>query len=121
MRLECKNHDEMRLYELAVYPNPCSSQIAQSIIIQSHVARRCSRLPLLHQQQMHSKIGKHNECTTIYGQPNTILPQRLHVEAKAAENRRARDLNVQTVFVVNEREVLDFIDNEAFKGIVKYR
>jgi hypothetical protein len=82
---------------------------------------QCSQLPLLHQEKMHSKIGKHDERAAIDAQPNAILPQRLHVEAKAAQNRGARNLNVQAVFVIDEREVLDFVDNQAFKGIVEYR
>jgi SPX domain protein involved in polyphosphate accumulation len=78
-------------------------------------------LPLLHQQQMHSKVRKHNKSAAIYTQTNTIPPQCLHIEAKAAQNSRAGDLDIDAVFMVNEAEVLDLVDNQAFECVVEYR
>jgi hypothetical protein len=70
---------------------------------------------------VHCEIGKNNKHSTVYAKANAIHPQRLHVEAKAAQDSRARDLNVETILVVDETEVLDFVDDESFKGVVKYR
>ena len=68
---------------------------------------------------MHSRIRQHHKRTGKHTQPNTILPQRLCVETKRAEDSGARDFNVEAVFVVDEGEVLDFVDDEAFEGVVE--
>lgn len=68
---------------------------------------------------MHRRIRQHDKRSTIYTQPYTIPPQRLHIEAKAAQDSGAGDFNVETVFVVDEREVFDFVYDEAFKSVVE--
>jgi hypothetical protein len=70
---------------------------------------------------MHSEIRKQHKRTTKYTQPNAVLPQRLRVEAKGAKDSRAGNLDIETVFVVDEREIFDFVYDEAFKGIVENR
>jgi len=68
---------------------------------------------------MHSRICQHHKRARKHTQPNTILPQRLRVETKRAEDSGARDFNVEAVFVVDEGEVFDFVDDEAFEGVVE--
>jgi uncharacterized protein YkuJ len=68
---------------------------------------------------MHSRVRQHNKRTTIHSQPYTILPQRLHIKAKAAQDSRAGNFNVEAVLVVDEAEVLYFVDDEAFEGVVE--
>jgi hypothetical protein len=79
-----------------------------------------SILSLLHQQQMHGRIRKHDESTAVDTQPDAISPKRLYVKAKAAQDSRARDFDVQAVLVVDEREVLNLIHDETLEGVVEY-
>jgi hypothetical protein len=69
---------------------------------------------------MHSKISEHNEGAAEHGESNAIRPQSLRVEAEGAKDGRTRDLDIETVFVVDEGKVFDFVDDEAFEGVVKY-
>jgi hypothetical protein len=78
-------------------------------------------LPLLHKQHMHCQVRQYNERTPVDPQTNTIPPQRLHIEAEARQDSRARDFDIKPVLVVDEREVFDLVNNEAFKGVVEYR
>lgn len=68
---------------------------------------------------MHSQVRKHHKRTTKDSQTDTVLPQRLCVEAKRAQDSGARDFDIKAVFVVDEREVFDFVDDEAFEGVVE--
>jgi hypothetical protein len=68
---------------------------------------------------MHGEVCEENECPTVHTKPYAILPQSLNVEAEGAENGRAGDFNVKAVFVVDEGEVLDFVDDEAFESVVE--
>jgi hypothetical protein len=70
---------------------------------------------------MHGEIRQHNEHATIDPETDTIPPQRLHIKAKAGQDSRAGDFDIEAVFVVNEAEVLDLIDNQAFKRVMEYR
>lgn len=70
---------------------------------------------------MHSRIRQNDERTAIHSQPNTISPERLHIEAKAAQDGGARHFDIEAVFVVDEREVFDFVNDEAFESVVEYR
>jgi hypothetical protein len=69
---------------------------------------------------VHSEIRKQHERTAKYTQPDAVLPQRLRVEAKGAQDSGAGNLNIETVFVVDEGEILDFVYDEAFEGVVEY-
>ena len=68
---------------------------------------------------MHSQIRQDDERTTENGQADDILPQTLNVEAKGAEDGRARDFDIKSVFVVDKTDIFDFIDDETFEGIVE--
>lgn len=70
---------------------------------------------------MHSQICQHNERATIHGESDAIPPQRLDVEAEAAQDGGAGDFDVEAVFVVDEGEVLDLVYDEAFEGVVEDR
>ncbi len=47
------------------------------------------------------------------------MPQRQSVKAKSAKDRGAGDFDVETVFVVDEGEVSDLVDDEAFETVVE--
>jgi hypothetical protein len=70
---------------------------------------------------MHCEIRQHNERTAINPETDAVPPQRLDVEAKAGQDSRAGDFDIEAVFVVNEAEVLDLIDNKTFKRVMEYR
>ena len=78
-------------------------------------------LPLLHKQQMHGQIRKQHKRSRKHPQPNAICPQRLRIEAEGAQDSGAGDFDIETVFVVDEGEVFDFVDDEAFEGVVEDR
>lgn len=70
---------------------------------------------------MHRTIRQHDERRAKHSKTNDILPQSLCIEAKGAQNRRPRNFNVDAVFVVDQAEILDFIDDDAFKSVMEYR
>jgi len=76
-------------------------------------------LPLLHQKQMQRRISQHQKHATINRQPNRIVPKRQNVESESRQDRRTGDLDVEAVLVVHEREVADFVDDEAFEAVVE--
>jgi len=101
--------------------NPAKHSYSHPHITQAYKYTPCLYLllSLLHQQQMHSQVRQHYKRAAIYSEANTIPPQRLHIEAKAAQDSRPRDFDVQSVLVVDEREVLDLVYNQAFERVVE--
>lgn len=73
----------------------------------------------LHKQQVHSQISQHDERASKHREANAVLPQRHSVKAKRAEDRRARDLDVEAVLVVHEGKVADLVYDEALEGVVE--
>lgn len=78
-------------------------------------------LPPLHKQDMQTHISRDQKRTADNAQANGILPQREVIEAERGQDRGAGDVDFQAVFVVDEAEVADFVDNQAFEGEVKDR
>jgi len=70
---------------------------------------------------VHSSVSQDEEDTTVDSKADSVVPQRENVEAERAQNRRAGDFDVEAVFLVDEREVADFVDDEAFKTVVEDR
>ncbi len=68
---------------------------------------------------MHRKVSNHNKRGRKDGQPDNIVPQSTVVEAESAEDGCAWDFDVETVLVVDQGEVFDFIDDEAFEAVVE--
>ena len=68
---------------------------------------------------MHRQISNHNESSRENGESDDIRPQAAVIKSERAENGCARDFDIQAVFVVDQGEVLDFIDDETFKPIVE--
>lgn len=69
---------------------------------------------------MHAQIRNDDESSSENGQSDSISRQTLVVKAKAAEYRSPRHLNIDAVFVVDERQSLDLVDDETLKAIMKY-
>jgi hypothetical protein len=76
-------------------------------------------LPLLHQQEMHTPISQHDENRAENRQAHHIHLQRSIIEAERAQDRSARDFDIETVFMVDEAERPDFVDDEALKAVVE--
>lgn len=70
---------------------------------------------------MHSRVSNHNESTREDGKPNDIVPQAAVVESESAEDGGAWNFNVEAIFVVDQGEVFDFVDDEAFEPVVEDR
>lgn len=70
---------------------------------------------------MHRNVSNHNERGRKDGQPHNIIPQSAVVEAESTENGCARNFDVETVLVVDQGKIFDFVDNEAFEAVVEDR
>lgn len=75
--------------------------------------------PLLYKQNMHRSIRNDNKHPRDHPQPDHIPPQRLCVEPECTEDRRSRNLDVQAVFVVDQRQERHFVDNERLESVVE--
>lgn len=78
-----------------------------------------SNSPPLHQEQIQRRIPQHRKHSAHHSQSRDISPKSQHIETKTAQNRTAGDLNVETVFLVNKRQVAHFIDDQAFEAEVE--
>jgi hypothetical protein len=108
-----QNNNTNRALTTPVY----TSEQVRNVNIGKYIYR--TPLPLLHKKEVHGEISQEDKSTAVHTQPYAILPQRLDVEAEGAKDGGAGNFNVETVFVVDEGEVLDFIDDEAFEGVVE--
>jgi hypothetical protein len=68
-------------------------------------------LSLLHEKEMHSRISQHNETRSKDSQPDCIRLQRSVVETERAQDGSAGYFNIKTIFVVDQTQSTDFIDN----------
>jgi hypothetical protein len=68
---------------------------------------------------MHRSVGKHDKDSAEYAQTEGVNPQMIVVETKRAEDCCARDFNVEAVFMVDETQRPDFVDDETFEPIVE--
>jgi hypothetical protein len=82
--------------------------------------RTTMQLPLLHEQQVHSEVRQDNERAAIHRQTYAIPPERLDIESETAQNSRPRDFDIKSVFMIDQAEILDLVDNQALKRVVEY-
>ena len=68
---------------------------------------------------MHSDVRNDDERAGHDAQRNDIGPQRHGVETERAENGGAGHFDVEAVFVVDEGQVADFVDDEGFEAVVE--
>lgn len=78
-------------------------------------------LPLLYQQNMHRTIGNDDEHPRDHPQADDILPQSLRVEPECTEDGCSGDLDVQAVFVVDQGQERDFVDDQGLESVVENR
>jgi hypothetical protein len=76
-------------------------------------------LPSFYQQQMHSEVCQNHKGSSEHREADAVFPQGHGFEAEGAEDGGTGDFNVQAVFVVYERQISDFVDDETFEGIVE--
>lgn len=86
-----------------------------------HLGGRTKISSPLYQQNMHRSVRNDDESAGKDGEANYIGPEGKGVEAKGREDGGSRDFNVEAVFVVDEGEVFDFVDNQAFEAVMEYR
>ncbi len=70
---------------------------------------------------MHRDISNYNERGRKNAEADNVIPQSTIVEAKGTEDGCAGDFDVQAVFVVDQGEVFDFVDDETFEAVVEDR
>ena len=70
---------------------------------------------------MHGEIGDYNESPGENTETDDIFPQGQIVESKRTQDGGAGDFNVQTVFVIDESEEGDFVDDKTFEAVVEDR
>lgn len=68
---------------------------------------------------MHRAIGHDNKHPRNHPQPNDIPPQSLRVESKCAEDGCPRNLDIQSILVVNQRQERHFVDNKRLESVVE--
>ena len=68
---------------------------------------------------MHARVRKHDEDGAKDGEANGVAPESHDIETETAQDGGAGHLDVETVLVVDERQVLDFVDDEAFEAVVE--
>lgn len=87
----------------------------------AHLRKGAKISSLLYQQDMHRSVRNDDESARKDGEANDIGPEGERVEAKGREDGGSGDFNVEAIFVVDEGEVFDFVDNEAFEAVMEYR
>lgn len=70
---------------------------------------------------MHRRIRNHDKCPRDHRQSDNVRPQRLRVESKRTQNRRSRNLNIQPVLVINQRQVGYFVYDQGLESIMEDR
>ena len=70
---------------------------------------------------MHSHVCQHQECGTVYSQSNRIGTEVVIIESEGAEDGSTRDFNIETILLVHESELGNFIDDEPFEAVMEYR
>lgn len=70
---------------------------------------------------MHRCICNDNKGPGEHGQTRNIVPIGQSVESKGTQDRCTRYLDVETIFVIDQGEEGDLVDNEGFKSIVEDR
>lgn len=83
--------------------------------------KKVQALAFFYKQQMHGGVSYYDEGSREYPQAKNVRPVCKNVETKGAENRSARDFNVKAVLVVDQSKIPDFVHDESFKPIMKYR
>lgn len=87
----------------------------------AHTLRKGTNISsLLYQQDMHRSVRNDDERAGKDGEANDISPDGKRVEAKGREDGGSGNFNVKTVFMVDEGEVFDFVDNKGFEAVVEY-
>ena len=70
---------------------------------------------------MQRRKAKHEECARHDRQSRNITPQRQNIEAETAQDRTAGDFDVESVLLVDERQVAHFVDDQALEAEVEDR
>ena len=78
-------------------------------------------LTFLHKQDMHRRVRDDDERCCEDTKSDDVRPQSTVVESKCAQDRGPRDFDIETVFVVDEGQILDFVDDQSFKAVVEDR
>lgn len=68
---------------------------------------------------MQRRKPKHEKRTRHNSQSRNIPPQRQHIKAETAQDRTAGDFDVEPVLLVDEGQVADFVDDQAFEAEVE--
>jgi hypothetical protein len=64
---------------------------------------------------VHCSICQHNEGGAENCETNCVAPQRQRLEAKRAEDGGAWNFDVEAILVIDEAEIPDLVDDQAFE------
>lgn len=70
---------------------------------------------------MHRCVCDNDKRPGDDGQPNDIAPHGERIESECTQYGCTRHFDVQTVFVVNQSEICDFVDDQPFKAVMENR
>ena len=71
-------------------------------------------LPLLHQDQVHCSICNDDKDTGKDGQADHVSPQSKGIKPKCAEDRGSWHFDIETIAVVDKREVCHLVHEQCF-------
>lgn len=79
------------------------------------IQHRWGESPPLNEQETQASVPDQQPSGSEDGQAADVAPEREDVEAETAQYRAAGDFDVQTVFLVHQAEVPDFVYDQAFE------
>ena len=68
---------------------------------------------------MHGTICYDDEGPREYGKANDVCPQCQVVETEDAKDRSSGYFDVEAIFMINQCQVFDFVDDECFEAVMK--
>ena len=89
--------------------------------LRRNAQEECQISPLLYQQEVHRHVCQQQECGAVYSQSDSIRTEVVVIESKRAENGSAGNFNIETILLVHESELGNFIDDEPFETVMEYR
>lgn len=76
-------------------------------------------LSLLDKQEMHRAVCNDDKGPRNHSKADHIMPISKGVEAKCAQDGGSGNLDVKTIFVVNQGEEGDLVNNKSFEAIME--
>ena len=70
---------------------------------------------------MHGGVSYYDECSREDPEAKNVRPVCKNVKTKGTEDGSAGHFDVEAVLMVDQSEIFDFVHDESFKTVMKYR